>query len=534
MKLKRVMPVVSGLCVLLASHGCASTATIQPPNPPEQKTIENLENHSKAIENTSENNSQIADNASAVTVPVTPDISDAPNADSRESLPVLSPALPSSASDTTSAPTAAIQPKNDADMNSAASALPGQTTTPNIDKTSEISAVTTSLTSETIAYGDQMSHETFPASMLPQTNIVLPDGPQTHARELALSGDFKSARAAALDALRTGNTDASEVWLYVDSDPELTQTLDEQVRPHGSNAISALGGGSTVSFKYTDANAPDAKAAIKPDQDLRQTMYRSGVAYYRLCQILECSFDVARTRPVRWTKSDFNALYNASDSKKNNAYRSKFEHLIWAKEEGKTYLYGGYKEWIPDFEGFPIEVQSAWAIYQQPHTTQYPEMRPFLKNILAGGRSDASRSLDKLLAYVDDISTKDLLKQISDMILIDYLTNNWDRYSGVQSNYGANCHIRKGGLIAIDNDAAFPAWHAPRVVKRLHQVKVFSRSLVENLRLLDPDELLPRLIPNPTKEERKSYERFKERRKDALKYIDGLIAKYGEENILVY
>lgn len=523
------MPVVSGLCVLLASHGCASTATIQPPNPPEQKAIENLENHTQITENIDEKyDFQNAVDAPSVSATAPSGATDAPNAGSSESS-----SLTSSDSDTTSAPLPKTQPTHNAQTNAAA-ADAAQTATITTEKPSETSAATTPRIEETAPYGDQMSHDKIQASMLPQTNIVLPDGPQTHARELALSGDFKGARAAALDALRTGNTDASEVWLYVDSDPELTQTLDEQVRPHGSNAISALGGGSTVSFKYTDANDPDAKAAIKPDQDLRQTMYRSGVAYYRLCQILECSFDVARTRPVRWTKSDFNALYNASDSKKNNAYRSKFEHLIWAKEEGKTYLYGGYKEWIPDFEGFPIEVQSAWAIYQQPHTTQYPEMRPFFKTLLAGGRSGASRSLDKLLTYVDGLSTKDLLKQISDMILIDYLTNNWDRYSGVQSNYGANCHIRKGGLIAIDNDAAFPAWHAPRVVKRLHQVKVFSRSLVENLRLLDPDELLPRLIPNPTKEERKSYERFKERRRDALKYIDGLIAKYGEENVLSY
>ena len=531
MKLKRVMPVVSGLCVLLASHGCASTATIQPPNPPEQNTVENLENHTKVTENADEKyNAQPVDNTPSVLAPVTPDTADAQNVDISES----SPSLTSPDSGATSAPVVETQPTLDVNKNDAALTLPGLKETHNIEKTSETYAATSSLTADTASSGDQMSHEEFPASMLPQASIMLPDGPQTHARELALSGDFKGARAAALDALRAGDTDTSEVWLYVDSDPEFTQILDEQVRPHGTNAISALGGGSTVSFKYTDANDPDAKAAIKPDQDLRQTMYRSGVAYYRLCQILGCSFEVARTRPVRWTKSDFNALYNASDSKKNNAYRSKFEHLIWAKEEGKTYLYGGYKEWIPDFEGFPIEVQSAWAVYQQPHTTQYPEMRPFLKNILAGGRSGASRSLDKLLSYVEDISTKDLLKQISDMILIDYLTNNWDRYSGVQSNYGANCHIRKGGLIAIDNDAAFPAWHTPRVVKRLHQVKVFNRALAENLRLLDPDELLPRLIPNPTKEEQKSYDRFKERRRDALKYIDGLIAKYGEENVLAY
>ena len=65
-------------------------------------------------------------------------------------------------------------------------------------------------------------------------------------------------------------------------------------------------------------------------------------------------------------------------------------------------------------------------------------------------------------------------------------------------------------------------------------VQTFSRDLVYNLRVLDPDKLLEHLIPNPTKEELKSYERFKERRAEALKYIDGLINKFGEDKVLIY
>ena len=117
---------------------------------------------------------------------------------------------------------------------------------------------------------------------------------------------------------------------------------------------------------------------------------------------------------------------------------------------------------------------------------------------------------------------------------MDYLTNNWDRFSGDENNFGANCHFQPGGIIAIDNDAAFPPWHAPRVVRRLNLVEMFSRDMVQNLRVLDPDVLLNHLFPNPTKEELKSFERFKERRIDALKYIDGLISKKGEDRVLVF
>ncbi|MBQ9816769.1 MAG: hypothetical protein IJM59_04810 [Proteobacteria bacterium] len=362
--------------------------------------------------------------------------------------------------------------------------------------------------------------------------------PELHLTEVQMlseSGNHKSARQLALKNLRSGKSkDASEFWEAIESDPLFSHTMDEEVQPHGTNAISALGGGSTVSFKYTDSADESAKAALKPDQDLRQTMYRSGIAYYRICQILGCSFDIPVTRPARFSKSNFNTLYNASGSSKNSGYRSKFEHLIWAKEGNSSYLYVGYKEWISPFTGFPIEVTSVWSPYLKNPDANLPEVKSFLKAILSGGRADAVKHLGTLTEYAGNLTTRDILHQISDMILMDYLSNNWDRFAGEQNNFGANCHFHPGGIIAIDNDAAFPAWHAPRVVRRLNMVEMFSKDMVENLRTLDPDELMHHLFPNPTKEELKSFERFKERRRDALKYIDDLIQKKGKDKVLVF
>ena len=367
------------------------------------------------------------------------------------------------------------------------------------------------------------------------TEVTAPVVELTPVQKLVASGDFKAARDLALKDLREGKAkNADAFWEAVEADPLMTRTLDEEVRPHGTNSISALGGGSTVSFKYKDTEDESAKAALKPDQDLRQTMYRSGIAYYRLCQILGCSFDTPVTRPVRFSKADFNTLYNASDSSKNKGYRSKFEHLIWATENGTKYMYAGYKEWISPFDGFPIEVTSVWSPYLKNPSKEPPEVKAFLRDLLAKARPGAPKPVTKLAEYAGDMTTRDILHQISDIILVDYLTNNWDRFSGDENNFGANCHFQPGGIIAIDNDAAFPPWHAPRVVRRLNLVEMFSRDMVQNLRVLDPDVLLNHLFPNPTKEELKSFERFKERRIDALKYIDGLIAKKGEDKVLVF
>lgn len=101
--------------------------------------------------------------------------------------------------------------------------------------------------------------------------------PELHLTEVQMlseSGNHKSARQLALKNLRSGKSkDASEFWEAIESDPLFSHTMDEEVQPHGTNAISALGGGSTVSFKYTDSADESAKAALKPDQDLRQTMW---------------------------------------------------------------------------------------------------------------------------------------------------------------------------------------------------------------------------------------------------------------------
>lgn len=369
-----------------------------------------------------------------------------------------------------------------------------------------------------------------------EPDVLTPPAPElTPVEKLVQSGDFRGARELALANLREGKTsDSSELWSVVEQDPLLSHTLDEEVRPHETNTISALGGGSTVSFKYQDSADESAKAALKPDQDLRQTMYRSGIAYYRMCQILGCRFDTPITRPARFSKADFNTLYNAVKTGKNRGYRSKFDHLIWAKEDGTTYLYVGYKEWISSFKPFPIEVTGAWSPYLKNPNAEVPELRNFLKNILSGGRPESVKYLDKFMEYAGEMTSRDILHQLSDMILMDYLTNNWDRFTGAKDNFGANCHFHSGGIIGIDNDAAFPPWHAPRVVRRLKLVEMFSRKFVENLRKIDPDELLVHLFPDPTKAELASFERFKERRESALKYIDGLIKKKGEENVLVF
>ena len=352
-------------------------------------------------------------------------------------------------------------------------------------------------------------------------------------RVMIAEGRYSEARKLVRKEADRGDAAALEnYWRAFDADPLYGASFVRTIKPDGNNSLGALGGGSTVSLKYKEGDT--TLAAIKPDQDLRQSMYRSDIAFFRMCEILGCSFDVPQNVAVRFKQSDFNALYAASKSLKNAGYKSKFVHLIWKNENGSKYLYGTYKAWVNPFTGFPIENTGTWRTIVEPDGIGRLELPELIKRVLAQGRPSDMANYTKISGWTRSLSTKDFARQISDLLLMDFLTNNWDRFSGDANNYGANCHIHPGGLIAIDNGAAFPAWHAPRVVRRLELVKVFHRELVNRLRAITPEMINDRLFPDATKEEKKSLQRFWERRDQALRHIDAQIAKYGEDAVLAF
>jgi hypothetical protein len=95
--------------------------------------------------------------------------------------------------------------------------------------------------------------------------------------------------------------------------------------------------------------------------------------------------------------------------------------------------------------------------------------------------------LRKGAAIPDD--QKKLAAEISTMLVFDYVTANFDRWSG--GNVGRDKST--GTLLFIDNDGAF--YEAPheaplkRQFELLRSVQRFSRSFVKSLGSLGPDEL---------------------------------------------
>jgi hypothetical protein len=84
---------------------------------------------------------------------------------------------------------------------------------------------------------------------------------------------------------------------------------------------------------------------------------------------------------------------------------------------------------------------------------------------------------------------KELARQISTLVAFDFVTANWDRWSG--GNVGID--KASGTLLYIDNDGAFfevpPAEGLQRNKKLVEGVDKFSRSFVARLKALDDDAL---------------------------------------------
>ena len=128
----------------------------------------------------------------------------------------------------------------------------------------------------------------------------------------------------------------------------------------------------------------------------------------------------------------------------------------------------------------------------------------------------------------------DLALQISNLLVFDFLLNNWDRYSGTRAFWGVNCQFSHGRFMSIDNGAALSQTPHPKPERHLRGIRRFSRLTYEAIGALDHDRTLARLYPNATDQEKDRFETFWKQRGKYLNYIQSLVAEYGETEVLFF
>jgi hypothetical protein len=126
----------------------------------------------------------------------------------------------------------------------------------------------------------------------------------------------------------------------------------------------------------------------------------------------------------------------------------------------------------------------------------------------------------------------EIMAQLSTLLLFDLLTNNSDRFSG------GNLMTSPDGktLYWMDNTFGFqvePEGHI-RCRTYLFRCQKFSRRFVEALRRMDVAALRRALEAEPGVLSEAELQSVMARREVAIKYLDGLIAQFGEEKVLQF
>jgi hypothetical protein len=192
-----------------------------------------------------------------------------------------------------------------------------------------------------------------------------------------------------------------------------------------------------------------SRAVFKPRsrRPLGDRRYRAEIAAYRLAHALGLE-NVPRAVPRSFDAATLRRLQSGFDDD--------------ALSDPDGHIRGALMPWIDAYRVLPLE-EPSWRSRWEPWLTDAKRVIPEDQRALAAA--------------------------ISSMIAFDYVTGNWDRWSGANvAQDGAT-----GTVLFVDNDGAFYDPPPPDALARqlglLRRVVRFSRGFVTAVRALDPSKL---------------------------------------------
>ncbi|MEZ4461787.1 MAG: hypothetical protein R3E66_19120 [bacterium] len=351
------------------------------------------------------------------------------------------------------------------------------------------------------------------------------------------SQEWSEARVQAIAAM-TRFEDETLDALYmraVNNDARLTQKTITLSKASDFDTIRALGGGRSVSLKMKRGD--QTVYAFKPAQAEWGDGWRAEVAAWRLCELVPCGFMVPWSRPSRISREDLDAMY-PMDTEKQRTYAQRFPELTWVLEPGpdgieREYLYGVLKTWVPHFADWPIEYTHLWEPWlgvEEPPDLDQP-LGANIRGMMLYKNGEYYRNI---LREDDGTTTRSVARELSNVLVFDYLTNNWDRFSVQEPYFGVNNQFANGHFVSIDNGAAFHIQVSSRVDARFEPVTRFSRTMIEGLRHLQPSWVNPILFSDPNDLEKQRLEIFWQRRDAVLGRVTELVEQHGDKNVLYF
>jgi hypothetical protein len=353
---------------------------------------------------------------------------------------------------------------------------------------------------------------------------------------------YRPARSRALDLLAAAGTgsnpEAAELYRRsIRQDPAFDRrvlTLGEDV---DIGAVHSLGGGWSISFRLTYRGR--TRYAFKPMQKNWTEGWRAEIASDRLCQVLPCAFQIPRNRPARIRRDRFERLYRKVWDEDQKEYAERFDDLVWTTEvdddgEEHEYLYGTLKDWVPDFVRWPLEYTTVWEPWLDARRPESVLAQPLDEALAPLKEKGSAPFYRRIMDERGDATTRSMARQLSNILVFDFLVSNWDRFSTATQYYGVNNQFADGRFVSIDNGAAFPTIHFPDVRDRLSPVSRFSRRMIAAIRALEPETLNPVLFPNPSIDERARLEVFWSQRDRLLDRMRTLVSTHGRDAVYAF
>lgn len=264
-------------------------------------------------------------------------------------------------------------------------------------------------------------------------------------------------------------------------------------------------GGRSLGFKITLDDG--TVGYFKPEQTFSAAHWYSEVAAY----YLDRQLGFGRVPPAVGRRFDWATLRAAAAPDRR---------IAEVRPEPSGLVRGAFLWWIPGGLS-PIRLGAAWerVVRIEGPLARTPFDRPALVREGVGGADGAMRTLSPERA-----------KELSDLLVFDYLVQNVDRWGGDFVNVRARAD--EGPMVFLDNGAGF--WpneqRLPLMEARLRPLQRFNRRTVDALRAFDLEAYRRALASDalaPVLDERRILG-VGERVRAVVEHVDSMYARFGE------
>ena len=323
----------------------------------------------------------------------------------------------------------------------------------------------------------------------------------------------------------------------IDNDPAMRGFTHEPIKEglHG-DAMKVLPG-RQVAFALS--NEADQKTWVfQPSQSRydREEYVRDVIAW-RLCQLITCNILIPETVPARIDEETFNTLLSRGQGSGAASPSERYSRLNW-KSEGKgdektRYVEGVLRRWVEPGPAFDMNYTKTWRGWVDASLDPAQLDEPLEKS-LDGVKGENEEIYNQLVAQKGKLSTREFGRQISSMIVLDYLLNNRDRFRERQTYNGIDNQLVDGRIVSYDHTSALDSRLSSRVRGRMSWVTRLSKSQAESIRALDEEKANAILFPEEADFSSSDRRAFWSRHGKLLQEIKEREERYGKEEALAF